>query len=39
MAGIDGKIEIWAKHLYEQLDDDMEDFAQLAGEILGNQQL
>lgn len=37
LAGIDGKIEIWSKELYEALDDDLLDFAELADEILGSE--
>ena len=39
LAGIDGKIELWAKHLYERLDEDMADFAELAAQIMGNDTL
>ena len=35
MAGQDGKIEIWAKHLYERIDESEEDFAELAEKIMG----
>lgn len=34
MAGQDGKIEIWAKHLYHQVQESEEDFAQLAQKIM-----
>ena len=37
LAGIDSKIEIWSKELYEALDAEMEDFADLANEILGTE--
>jgi DNA-binding transcriptional regulator/RsmH inhibitor MraZ len=36
MAGQDGKIEIWAKHLYEQMQESEDDFAHLAQQIMGN---
>ena len=39
MAGQDGKIEIWAKEKYEKLDEDEEQFAQLAQKILGDTPL
>ncbi len=38
MAGQDGKIEIWAKHLYEQIDETEDDFASLAEKIMGNPE-
>jgi MraZ protein len=36
LAGQDGKIEIWDKQLYEQVDEPEEDFANLAEKIMGN---
>jgi len=36
MAGQDGKIEIWARHLYEQMKEPEDDFAELAEKIMGN---
>ena len=36
MAGQDGKIEIWARHLYEQMQESEDDFAHLAQKIMGN---
>lgn len=39
MAGQDNKIEIWNKERYQQLAEADEDFADLAQEILGNEQL
>ena len=36
LAGQDGKIEIWAKDLYENCEMNEGDFAQLAEKILGN---
>jgi len=38
MIGIDGKIEIWAEHLYTKLNEKLENFADLAEQILGNSQ-
>lgn len=38
LAGVDSKIEIWSKELYEALDDEMDDFAELAADILGTQE-
>ena len=35
MAGQDGRIEIWAKHLYEKIETGEEEFADLAEKILG----
>lgn len=37
LAGVDRKIEIWSKELYEALDAEMDDFADLATAILGDQ--
>lgn len=37
LAGLDGKIEIWAKHAYEQMEQGEEDFAVLAEKIMGDQ--
>ncbi len=39
MAGQDGKIEIWAKEIYESNADSDTDFALLAQKILGNQPI
>ncbi|MFP4046989.1 MAG: division/cell wall cluster transcriptional repressor MraZ [Bacteroidales bacterium] len=36
LAGQDGKIEIWDKQLYEQIDEPEEEFANLAEKIMGN---
>ena len=36
MAGQDGKIEIWASHLYDQMEESEDDFAMLAEKIMGN---
>ena len=36
LAGQDNKIEIWDKNLYESLDDEQGDFAELAEKILGD---
>ncbi|MBS3769723.1 MAG: division/cell wall cluster transcriptional repressor MraZ [Bacteroidales bacterium] len=36
MAGQDGKIEIWARHLYEKMQESEDDFANLAQKIMGN---
>ena len=36
MAGQDGKIEIWARHLYEKMQESEDVFANLAQEIMGN---
>jgi MraZ protein len=36
MAGQDGKIEIWARHLYEQIQEPEDEFAELAQKIMGN---
>ncbi len=36
MAGLDGKIEIWAKELYEDMEEDEDVFADLAEKILGD---
>lgn len=35
LAGQDGKIEVWAKSLYEQVEEPEEEFAQLAEKIMG----
>ncbi len=37
LAGVDGKIEIWSKEIYEDMGADMDDFADLAAEILGTE--
>ena len=37
LVGIDSKIEIWAKEIYEKIEHNDEDFAQLAEKILGTQ--
>ena len=39
MAGQDGKIEVWARHLYEQMQESEDDFAQLAQKIMGNDSI
>ncbi len=39
VIGLDTKLEIWAKEIYDELDTQDEDFAQLAHEILGNEEL
>lgn len=39
MAGQDSKIEIWERSRYESMQEDDEDFAALAQEILGNTDL
>ena len=36
MAGQDGKIEIWARHLYHQMEEGEDDFAMLAEKIMGH---
>jgi len=36
MAGQDGKIEIWASHLYDQMEEAEDDFALLAEKIMGH---
>ena len=38
MAGQDGKIEIWAKHLYDQIEEPEGDFAELAEKIMGHTE-
>jgi len=38
MAGQDGKIEIWARHLYEQIEESEDDFAGLAEKIMANRE-
>ena len=38
MAGQDGKIEIWARHLYEQIEESEDNFAGLAEKIMGNPE-
>ena len=35
LAGMDGKIEIWAEDLYNQIDENQDDFAMLAEKIMG----
>ncbi len=39
MLGLDTKIEIWAKEIYESIEADEDEFAQLAQNILGNIDL
>jgi MraZ protein len=39
MVGVDAKIEIWAKEIYEKIETDDEEFANLAQNILGNIDL
>lgn len=36
LAGQDGKIELWDKQLYDQVDEPEDDFANLAEKIMGN---
>ena len=38
MAGQDGKIEIWAKHLYDQIEEPEDEFAELAEKIMGHTE-
>ena len=38
MAGQDGKIEIWARHLYEQIEESEDNFAGLAEKIMANPE-
>ena len=39
LIGLDTKLEIWSKELYEELNNQDDDFAQLAEDILGNEDL
>ncbi len=39
LAGLDGKIEIWATEKYENAELNLEDFASLAENIMGNSPL
>lgn len=39
LIGLDTKLEIWSKELYDELNNQDDDFAQLAEDILGNEDL
>ena len=39
LLGLDTKIEIWAKEVYEKVEHNEEDFADLAQKLLGNNNL
>lgn len=36
LAGLDGKIEIWSKEIYDQVGQSQDEFAQLAEKIMGD---